>query len=133
MKRIGIVLTVGFGTLFVASSATAEQPAVAPPPTPVVTAGPTTTEVVTMSSAPARRGLFLRLRNRRAMMTTMPVVSTGSMSTPMPMPVPSAVVPAPVMPAAGIVMEEESGIVMTGYSEVQPVRRGLFARLRMRR
>ncbi|MDB5308598.1 MAG: hypothetical protein JWO38_2800 [Gemmataceae bacterium] len=102
MKRIGFALAAGFGVLLCAvSPASADTPSTAPTPkavvvtgNPVVVPGPAASAEV-ISTVPARRGLFGRLRNRG---TATPVAFPAA--TPLPAATGTVITtPAPVVPA----------------------------------
>ena len=136
--------------LFAAVGVAEDQPTT--PPTvasgaPVVEYAPAASAT---TAAPARRGLFGRLRNRN---TSTMSYSTPATGVPMTSAVPMPSAPTPMPPVApqpmptirptggatvtpdGIVLVggTASGATMTaGYTEPKPARRGLFGRLRNR-
>lgn len=155
MKRICLALAVGLVAL-VAAPVSADNPT-APAPTPVVTTpapvvvgGPATTGDV-IAPAPARRGLFSRLRNRGMRSNVVMPAAPGTVITPAPVYTPAPPTAAPAVPAplpsrpitgGSAVVVPSSGVVMNGtmvttagytvIPEQTQVRRGLFGRFRTR-
>ena len=135
MKRIVFALAMGIGAFaFASTPVIADAPA---PGSPAVTA-PGTPVVVTATSdvytpAPARRGLFARIRDRRNannMVTyPAPVVPVTPAPTAAPTPVPTPM-PTTVSPIGGVVTSQ-SGVTTANYTT--PARTGLFSRIRNRR
>ena len=71
MKRIGFALAAGIGGFLFVTTAAAQPPIAVTPsgpvvvaPAPVVASGPVIATGNVMTTAPARRGLFGRLRSR---------------------------------------------------------------------
>ena len=146
MKRF--LCAVAAVALFAAVGVAEDQPTT--PPTvasgaPVVEYAPAASVT---TAAPARRGLFGRLRNRNTSTmsysaTAVPMTSAVPMpSAPTPMP-PVAPQPMPtIRPTGGATVTPDgivliggtaSGATMTaGSTEPKPARRGLFSRLRNR-
>ena len=141
-----------FAAALVAASASVgfadATPAASAPATPVIVGTVGTPVVESAPAAPARRGLFGRLRNRNTSTmsysaTAVPMTSAVPMpSAPTPMP-PAAPQPMPtIRPTGGATVTPDgivliggtaSGATMTaGYTEPKPARRGLFGRLRNR-
>ncbi len=155
MKRF--LFAVAVVALFAAVGGAADVPT-APAPTPVAVTSATPVEMVpATTAAPARRGLFSRLRNRNAgttsystpaTTTTTVAPSTVTPATPMPTVAPPQAMPgakpvggmvAPVaaegvMVAGGMMstMGDASPVMMASATTPAPARRGLFSRLRNR-
>jgi hypothetical protein len=136
VKRIVFALAMGIGAFaFASTPVIADAPA---PGSPVVTA-PGTPVVVTATSdvytpAPARRGLFARIRDRRNANNVMTYPATVVPATPAPTvvsptPVPTAM-PTTVSPIGGVVTGQ-SGVTTANYTTT--TRTGLFSRIRNRR
>jgi hypothetical protein len=137
VKRIVFALAMGIGAFaFASTPVIADAPA--PGSQPVVTA-PGTPVVVTATSdvytpAPARRGLFARIRDRRNANNNMvtypaPVVPVSPAPTAAPTPVPTPM-PTTVSPIGGVVTGQ-SGVTTANYTAT--TRTGLFSRIRNRR
>lgn len=135
--------------LFLAASAQADTPpaTTTAPATPVMTTG------TYVSTAPARRGLFGRFRNRTApapvvtsttpMTTTTPAAPATTTPTPMPMGKVSSSTPSTgvvqtsgttTTPMATTTTTSSTTMpMMTPTSSTRPMRMGMFARMRYNR
>lgn len=159
MKRF--IFAVAAVALVASAGSAQETPPASPPVTaaPVVigSAGPVV-EATPVTTAPARRGLFGRLRGRSSTTTAMPVTSgtvvtpgtvitpaTPTAPVPMPMPMPGTkgtmvtpTAPNGVVVAGGTVTSGTGDVLMpamataTATTTAMPARRGLFGRLRNR-
>lgn len=125
MKRFGLALAVG---VLAVSAAPAQQPATAPQSGPTITTGTpvvgsgTIVQGDVITTAPARRGLFGRMRNRNT--SSAPVITSYPTTTPgtvIPMPAtttaPNTSIPNPMpstAPTPRTTGGGTSGIITTG-------------------
>lgn len=164
MKRFGFALAVGF---LAVTAAPAQQPGTTTPQTgPAATTGSTVVGTGTIvqsdviTTAPARRGLFSRIRNRSntsaPVITTIPTTGTtvpipGANPTPSNIPTPMpGTAPAPrtgttsgvttgsgVVQASGTTVVTGEGVTTSSYTvpstTTAQTRRGVVARIRARR
>lgn len=141
MKRF--LFAAALAALLATGTSADDKPAAAATPAPAATAAPAI-EMAPATTSGTRRGLFARLRERRAGTTmSAPVMATPTVTAPpatAPMPMPGTTVPTPmpgktsgttVTPAGGTA-SMTGEIVTAGYSEPAQTRRGLFARMRNR-
>ncbi|AWM41973.1 hypothetical protein GobsT_68960 [Gemmata obscuriglobus] len=132
-----------------------EKPAATPPAAPAVAAAPVVESApVVTTAAPARRGLFGRLRNRGTTTYAVPVTGTtvvppgtvitpapataAPAPTPMPMPKPKVDTKTDTAAASSeitlgnFVATADPVVVQASATETAKSRRGLFSRLRSR-
>ncbi|MDY3563752.1 hypothetical protein R5W23_005368 [Gemmata sp. JC673] len=130
-----------------------EKPTATPPAAPAVAAAPIVESApVVTTAAPARRGLFGRLRNRGTTTYAVPVTgttvvppgtvitpapaTTAPAPTPMPMPKPDTKTDTAAAPSeitlGNFVATADPVVVQASATETAKPRRGLFSRLRGR-